>query len=142
MEVHDAVAEPALVQQVKLDPTPSDRDRLPAPTTNGALAPSGTLVDNSGDSKGHWIGPLSRVIKARPLPPFVDQKMVSFTVKPNKQDLELLKQLIGAGKVTPVIDRRYSLSEVPEALRRLEEDARAGRPSSRCEAGTTRRSRP
>jgi NADPH:quinone reductase-like Zn-dependent oxidoreductase len=38
----------------------------------------------------------------------------------NKEDLAFLTQLIGAGKVTPVIDRRYPLSEVPDALRYLE----------------------
>ena len=92
-----------------------------------ALAPKGTLILNSGQSKGHWIGPLGRVIKARALSPFVSQRMVVFTVKPNKQDLEVLKQLIEAGTVTPVIGGTYSLSDVPEALRHLEEDARAGR---------------
>ncbi len=46
--------------------------------------------------------------------------MASFTVKPNKEDLQFLKQLIEAGKVTPVIDRTYPLSETPEAIRYLE----------------------
>jgi NADPH:quinone reductase-like Zn-dependent oxidoreductase len=51
----------------------------------------------------------------------VSQKMASFTVKPTKEDLRLLKQLIEAGTLTPVIDRTYSLSETPEAIRYLEE---------------------
>jgi NADPH:quinone reductase-like Zn-dependent oxidoreductase len=46
--------------------------------------------------------------------------MVSFTVKPNKADLHFLKELIEAGKLTPVIDTTYPLSEVPEAIRYLE----------------------
>ena len=41
-------------------------------------------------------------------------------MKPNKADLQFLKQLIEAGKVTPVIDRTYPLSEAPEAIRYLE----------------------
>jgi NADPH:quinone reductase-like Zn-dependent oxidoreductase len=85
-----------------------------------ALTSKGTLVLISGDSDGRWIGPVARIIKALVLSPFVSQKMASFTVKPNKEDLQFLKQLIEAGKVTPVIDRTYPLSEVPEAIRYLE----------------------
>jgi NADPH:quinone reductase-like Zn-dependent oxidoreductase len=42
------------------------------------------------------------------------------TVKPNKKDLETLKTLLEAGKIVPVIDRCYSLSETAEAMRYLE----------------------
>src|SRR5215216_4670037 len=80
-----------------------------------ALTSKGTLVLSSGESDGRWIGPVDRIIKALVLSPFASQKMASFTVKPNKEDLEFLKQLIEAGKVSPVIDRTYSLSETPEA---------------------------
>jgi NADPH:quinone reductase-like Zn-dependent oxidoreductase len=48
-------------------------------------------------------------------------------VKPNKEDLHYLKQLIEAGKMTPVIDRAYSLSEVPEAIGYLEEGHARGK---------------
>jgi len=49
-----------------------------------------------------------------------NQKMVPVRPKPpNKMDLVFLKELLEAGKVTPVIDRRYSLSELPDALRYL-----------------------
>ena len=92
-----------------------------------ALPPKGTLILNSGQSQGHWIGPLGRVIKARALSPFVSQRMVAFTVEPNKEDLEVLKQLIEAGTVTPVIGGTYSLSDVPEALRYLEEGRTRGK---------------
>jgi NADPH:quinone reductase-like Zn-dependent oxidoreductase len=85
-----------------------------------ALTSKGTLVLSSGESDGRWIGPVDRIIKAVVLSPFVSQKMASFTVKPNKEDLQFLKQLIEAGTLTPVIDRTYSLSEVPEAIRYLE----------------------
>ena len=63
---------------------------------------------------------MDRIVKALVLSPFVSQKMASFTVKPNKEDLQFLKQLIEAGKLTPVIDRTYPLSETPEAIRYLE----------------------
>ena len=85
-----------------------------------ALTSKGTLVQISGDSDGRWIGPVDRIVKALVLSPFVSQKMASFTVKPNKEDLQFLKQLIEAGTLTPVIDRTYPLSEVPEAIRYLE----------------------
>ena len=63
---------------------------------------------------------MDRIIKALVLSPFVSQKMASFTVNPNKEDLRFLRQLIEAGKLTPVIDRTYPLSETPEAIRYLE----------------------
>jgi NADPH:quinone reductase-like Zn-dependent oxidoreductase len=58
---------------------------------------------------------------------FVSQKMTTFTAKENKEDLVVLKELIEAGKVTPVIDRTYPLSEVPEAIRYLEEGHTQGK---------------
>jgi NADPH:quinone reductase-like Zn-dependent oxidoreductase len=67
-----------------------------------ALSPEGTLVLSSGESDGRWIGPVGRIIRAALLSPFVSQKLASFTVKPNKADLQFLKQLIEAGKLTPV----------------------------------------
>jgi NADPH:quinone reductase-like Zn-dependent oxidoreductase len=85
------------------------------------LTSEGTLVGISGDSDGHWIGPLDRVIKARLLSPFVSQRLVSFLAEPNGEDLRFLAGLIESGKVTPVIDRTYPLSEVPNAIRHLEE---------------------
>ena len=45
------------------------------------------------------------------------QQYKTLTLKPNPKDLPLLKELLETGKVVPVIDKRYSLSEVPEALR-------------------------
>ena len=45
------------------------------------------------------------------------QKLVSFIAKHRKKDLVFLNALMDAGKVTPVIDRRYPLREVPEAIR-------------------------
>ncbi len=92
-----------------------------------ALTSNGTLVISSGESEGRWIGPVDRVIKALVLSPFVSQKMVSFTVKPNKEDLQFLRQLIETGKLAPVIDRTYPLAEVPEAIRYLEEGHARGK---------------
>jgi NADPH:quinone reductase-like Zn-dependent oxidoreductase len=92
-----------------------------------ALTPNGTLVISSGESEGRWIGPVDRVIKALVLSAFVSQKMVSFTVKPNREDLQLLKQFIEDGTLTPVIDRTYPLAQLPEAIRYLEEGHARGK---------------
>jgi NADPH:quinone reductase-like Zn-dependent oxidoreductase len=92
-----------------------------------ALTSTGTLVLSSGESSGRWIGPVDRMIKAAVLSPFVSQKLGSFLAKPNVDDLQLLKELIEAGKVKPVIDRTYPLSEAPEAIRYLEEGHARGK---------------
>jgi 2-desacetyl-2-hydroxyethyl bacteriochlorophyllide A dehydrogenase len=49
------------------------------------------------------------------------RRLKCLTAKPNRSDLVILKDLIEAGKIVPVIDRTYSLSEVPEAIRQLEQ---------------------
>src|SRR3954452_1881480 len=81
-----------------------------------ALTPRGTYVLVGVADMGRWFG-LSRQIKVLSLSPLVRQRMRVFVVRRNREDLAVLKQLVEAGKVAPVIDRRYPLSEVPEALR-------------------------
>jgi NADPH:quinone reductase-like Zn-dependent oxidoreductase len=80
-----------------------------------------------GAPSGRWIAPMDRVLGARVLTWFVSQNLTSIMAKFNKDDLTLMAQLMEAGKVTPVIDRRYRLSEVPEALRYLEEGHARGK---------------
>jgi NADPH:quinone reductase-like Zn-dependent oxidoreductase len=92
-----------------------------------ALTSDGTLVLSSGESEGRWIGPVDRIIKALVLSPFVSEKMASFTVKPDREDLQFLRQLIEAGTLTPVIDSTYPLAEVPEAIRYLEKGHARGK---------------
>lgn len=55
------------------------------------------------------------------------KKIGALSSKPNQKDLAFLKELLEAGKVVPVIDKRYPLSEVPEALRYLEEGHAQGK---------------
>jgi NADPH:quinone reductase-like Zn-dependent oxidoreductase len=55
------------------------------------------------------------------------KKMGSMTMKSNKDDLIFIKELLEAGKVVPVIDRRYPLSELAEAMRYLEEGHAKGK---------------
>jgi NADPH:quinone reductase-like Zn-dependent oxidoreductase len=82
-----------------------------------ALTPKGTLQPNAGGhSSGRWIGSIGSVIKALALSLFVRQQGRPFLSLPNKEDLATLKELVESGKVTPVIDRTYPLSETPEAI--------------------------
>jgi NADPH:quinone reductase-like Zn-dependent oxidoreductase len=82
----------------------------------GALTPTGTLVPNGGGFDNHWFASGGRVIGAHVLNRFVSHRLRPFLVSPNLEDLVALKELIEAGKVTPVIDRAYPLSETPEAI--------------------------
>jgi NADPH:quinone reductase-like Zn-dependent oxidoreductase len=79
------------------------------------LTPRGTYVVVGVRDMGRWLG-LGRQIKALSLSPFVRQRMRVFVVRHNRDDLVVLKQLVEAGKVAPVIDRRFALSDVPDAL--------------------------
>jgi NADPH:quinone reductase-like Zn-dependent oxidoreductase len=92
-----------------------------------ALTPRGRLVLSSGDSDGVWFGPMDRILKAAVLSPFVSQTLVVLDVKRSKADLETLAELIDAGKLKPVIDRMYSLDEVPEAVRYVEQGHARGK---------------
>jgi NADPH:quinone reductase-like Zn-dependent oxidoreductase len=83
------------------------------------LRPTGTLLI-VGAPKGRWIGPLGPMLKALVMSRFVRQRLVPFIAQHKKEDLLALKDLIEAGKVKPVIDRTYPLSEVPEAIGYLE----------------------
>jgi len=81
-----------------------------------ALTRRGTYVVVGVKDMGRWLG-LGRQVKALLLSPFVGQRLRVFVVRHNREDLAVLKELVEAGKLVPVIDRRYALSDVPEALR-------------------------
>ena len=78
-----------------------------------ALSPKGIYVMTGGS-----VAQLTEVMLRGPWMSKRDgQQMRALTLKPNPKDLPLLKELLETGKVVPVIDKRYSLSEVPDALR-------------------------
>ena len=87
------------------------------------LTPQGIYVTTGGSMaqmsqamlQGRWISMTG------------SQKMGNLLARPNKQDLAFIKELLEAGKVKPVIDRCYPLSEVPEAIRYLEEGHAQGK---------------
>jgi NADPH:quinone reductase-like Zn-dependent oxidoreductase len=92
-----------------------------------ALTPEGRLVLSSGDSDGRWLGPVDRIIKATILSPFVSQTLAALDTKRSQKDLAYLKDLIEAGKLTPVINQTHSLREVPEAIRYVEKGHARGK---------------
>jgi NADPH:quinone reductase-like Zn-dependent oxidoreductase len=92
-----------------------------------ALAVQGTLVMIGGEGGGRWFGGVGRLLRALMLSPFVRQKVRPHLAKGRKEDLHFLKELVEAGKVTPVTDRTYPLSEVPEAVRYLGEGHARGK---------------
>ena len=92
-----------------------------------ALDSKGIYIASFGRRHRRWLGPLPYLFRMRALSLFVSQKMVSRTAKPNKEELLRLKELLETGKLSPVIDRRYGLDEVPEAMRYLEEGHAQGK---------------
>lgn len=90
------------------------------------LTPKGIYVMVGGPS-GRWIAPMDRVAQMFVYSAFVDQELVFLLANINQEDLNLLRELMEAGKVTPTIDRRYTLKEVPEAIRYLEEGHARGK---------------
>ena len=92
-----------------------------------ALAPKGTLVIVGGETGGRWLGGYDRQLRALLLSRFVSQKLATFISRENYQDLIALKELIESGKITPVIDRTYPLTEAPQAIRYLEQGHARGK---------------
>jgi NADPH:quinone reductase-like Zn-dependent oxidoreductase len=81
-----------------------------------ALAPNGTLVIVGG-SGGRWLMGFDRTIRAVLVSPFVrGQRLRAYFSKPTSHDLVALRDLLDAGKVTPVIDRTYELRDTAAAL--------------------------
>ncbi|MDP9224701.1 MAG: NAD(P)-dependent alcohol dehydrogenase, partial [Actinomycetota bacterium] len=101
------------------------------PEIRRALTPEGTYVlighDQYGASGHRWFGSLGRFAKLMVMAPFVNQLHPFRAVKDPGDRLVVLKELIEAGKVTPVIDKTFPLSEVPEAIRYLESGQARGK---------------
>jgi NADPH:quinone reductase-like Zn-dependent oxidoreductase len=85
-----------------------------------ALTPKGTLVIVGGEGGGRWLGGFLRNLRAPLVSRFVGQRLRMLTSKPNQEDLQVLRELIEAGRLRPLIGRAYPLGEVPEAMRALE----------------------
>lgn len=84
------------------------------------LTPQGTLVMVGSQDKGHWLGAMTALIDVWFTAPFVSQKFTGLMADLDPKDLDILRDLMQSGKVTPVIDRRYTLAESSEAIRYVE----------------------
>jgi NADPH:quinone reductase-like Zn-dependent oxidoreductase len=92
-----------------------------------ALTPGGTLVLVGGEGGDRWTGGMGRSIGALVVSPFVSQRLRMLVATANGEDLRVLCGLVEAGKVTPVIDRTYPLSEIPDAVRHLKQGHAQGK---------------
>ncbi|MEM7708151.1 MAG: NAD(P)-dependent alcohol dehydrogenase [Pseudomonadota bacterium] len=81
----------------------------------GVLVPTGRLVIVGG-KKGDWIAPLVPTIKTMIVGPFVDQEIQTLLAVLTQESVEKLAAMMGAGEVTPVIDQRFDLADVRNAI--------------------------
>jgi NADPH:quinone reductase-like Zn-dependent oxidoreductase len=90
--------------------------KLPMSSLRRVLTPTGMLVPNGGGFDHRWFASAGRLISAMVSFRFVSQRLGRFLVAKNHEDLVVLKGMIEAGKVTPVIGRTYPLSETAAAM--------------------------
>ena len=90
------------------------------------LKPKGicVLIGGGGRDDAGVIGPMARPIKALLISPFISQKIGMLMADVNKESLTTLAELMQSGKVKPVIDRTYPLSQIAEAMRYSRERSR------------------
>jgi NADPH:quinone reductase-like Zn-dependent oxidoreductase len=93
------------------------------------LTPNGrfVLIGGGGANEQGWIGPLALPFKAMIYSWFVSQKMGMMMAQTSQSDLTYLAELIQSGKIKPVIDRTYKLSETKEAMAYLEQGHARGK---------------
>jgi NADPH:quinone reductase-like Zn-dependent oxidoreductase len=92
-----------------------------------ALTPSGTLAIVGGESGGRWMGGFDRMLRAPLLSPFVGQTLSPVTASENAADMLVLRDMIEAGQVMPVIERSYALADAPDAVRHVEQGKARGK---------------
>ncbi len=85
------------------------------------------MIGGGGPNDNRWIGPFGRVIHTLILSPFINQKMGMMMAEPSQKDLTVLGDMMQSGKLKPVIDRIYKLSEVPAAIAYLEQGHARGK---------------
>jgi NADPH:quinone reductase-like Zn-dependent oxidoreductase len=91
-----------------------------------ALTPAGRIV-MVAPQPGQWIGPIARIAGAAITNRLGQRPAKAFLAGVRRDDLLTLKELVEAGKVSPVIDRTYRFDEIPEGIRYLESGAAAGK---------------
>ncbi len=93
------------------------------------LTPNGkyVMIGGGGANEQGFFGVMMRPLKAMVMAPFVSQEMGMMMADMNHKDLSVLADMMESGKIKPVIDRTYKLSEVPEAVRYVEEGHARGK---------------
>lgn len=92
----------------------------PASTLRRSLTRRGRLVQVSGDSANRVVGPMGRIIAGQALSALVPQTITTFTVRPDADDLDVLRGHIESGDVRPVVDRTFPLDDIHAAFAHLE----------------------
>jgi NADPH:quinone reductase-like Zn-dependent oxidoreductase len=92
-----------------------------------ALTPRGTLIIMGGETSGRWLAGSDRQLRAMALSPFIGQRLGTFIGTQSAEDLAFLTELIESGQVTPVVERTYPLSKVPEAIRHMQDGHARGK---------------
>lgn len=91
------------------------------------LKPEGRYVGVGAPHDVSITGLLAPIIKDLVLSVFGSQKSVMFIAKSSQEDLTLIGEMIATGKIKPVIDKSYSLSEATDAVRHVEEGHARGK---------------
>jgi len=91
------------------------------------LKPEATVVAVGAPMSARGLGPLKHLIGSRVTSLGRSQRVVNFVAKINKEDLAFMSELLAAGTVKSVIDRRFELAQVPDALRYLGEGHARGK---------------
>jgi NADPH:quinone reductase-like Zn-dependent oxidoreductase len=101
------------------------------PELRRVVTAKGTLVLVGGVAeRGRWLGPAAQLLKGILLAPFVSQRIAAVAGKATKEDLQILRELIEARQVTPVIDRTYPLDQTPRPSATWKRATPAARSSS------------
>jgi NADPH:quinone reductase-like Zn-dependent oxidoreductase len=101
----------------------SERRRILNPSGICVMAGVGGTGASGSQIIGVLVGELNAYVRSR----FVSQKFLTFLAALNQKDLDVLRDLMQSGKVAPVIDQTYKLSEVPAALAYLEQGHARGK---------------
>lgn len=92
----------------------------------GVLAADGRLIMVGGPG-GDWVGPFRRLIEARLVAPFVEPQLLGLLARLDQADLRTLADMMERGELTPVIDRSFPLTQVPDAIRYSESGRARGK---------------
>lgn len=85
------------------------------------MKPKAILIPAGGSAGGKWFGPLPHLLSIVVSGLFASQRLAFFIAKITPEDLKVISDMIEAGKVMPIIDRRYKFAEVPAALSYVKE---------------------